>query len=35
LTLYKLDEVVSGEALGEIIDALITEDQAQRLAEID
>ncbi len=35
LTLYKLEEVVSGEALGEIIDALITEDQAQRLAEID
>ena len=35
LTLYKLNEVVSGEALGEIIDALITEDQAQRLAELD
>lgn len=35
LTLYKLDSVVSGDALGEIIDALITEDQAQRLAELD
>lgn len=35
LTLYKLDDVVSGEALDEIIDALITEDQAERLAEID
>jgi len=35
LTLYKLDEVVSGEALGEIIDALIAEDQAERLAEIE
>jgi len=35
LTLYKLDDVVSGEALGEIIDALITEDQAERLAEIE
>lgn len=35
LTLYKLDDVVCGEALDEIIDALITEDQAQRLAEID
>lgn len=35
LTLYKLDEVVSGEALGEIIDALITEDQAERLAEME
>lgn len=34
LTLYKLDDVVSGEALGEIIDALITEDQARRLAEM-
>ena len=35
LTLYKLDDVVSGDALGEIIDALITEDQAQRLSELD
>ncbi len=35
LTLYKLDEVVSGDALDEIIDALITEDQARRLAELD
>lgn len=35
LTLYKLEEVVSGEALNEIIDALITEDQAERLSEID
>lgn len=35
LTLYKLDEVVAGEALGEIIDALIMEDQAERLAEMD
>ncbi len=35
LTLYKLDEVVAGEALGEIIDALIAEDQAARLAEMD
>jgi peptide chain release factor 1 len=35
LTLYKLDEVVSGEALDEIIDALIAEDQAQRLAEME
>jgi len=34
LTLYKLDDVVSGEALDEIIDALITEDQAERLAEM-
>ena len=35
LTLYKLDEVVSGDALDEIIDALVMEDQAQRLAEMD
>ncbi len=35
LTLYKLNEVVSGEALDEIIDALVTEDQVQRLAEIE
>lgn len=35
LTLYKLDDVVCGECLNEIIDALITEDQAQRLAEME
>lgn len=35
LTLYKLDDVVSGEALNEIIDALVAEDQAERLAEMD
>ena len=34
LTLYKLDDVVSGDALGEIVDALVTEDQAQKLAEL-
>jgi len=35
LTLYKLEEVVSGDALDEIIDALVTEDQAQKLSELD
>lgn len=35
LTLYKLDAVVSGDALGEIIEALVSEDQAQRLSELD
>ncbi len=35
LTLYKLEEIVSGDALGEIIDALIAEDQAQKLSELD
>jgi peptide chain release factor 1 len=33
LTLYKLDRVMTGEALDEVIDALIAEDQAQRLAQ--
>ena len=34
LTLYKLDEVMSGEALDEIIDQLTAEDQAEKLAEL-
>ncbi len=32
LTLYKLDRILAGDDLGEIIDALVTEDQANRLA---
>ncbi len=35
LTLYKLDKIVSGEALDEVIEPLIAEDQASRLAEAD
>ena len=35
LTLYKIDKVMSGEALDEIIEALISEDQAAKLAEIE
>ena len=35
LTLHKLDGVLSGTALDEIVEALIAEDQAQRLAAID
>ena len=35
LTLYKLDRIISGDDLGEIIDALVTEDQASRLAELE
>jgi len=35
LTLYKIDKVISGEALDEIIDALTAEDQAARLAEAE
>lgn len=35
LTLYKLDDVVSGDGLSDFVDALIAEDQAQKLAELD
>jgi peptide chain release factor 1 len=34
LTLHKLDRVLEGEALDEIIDALTAEDQAARLADL-
>ncbi len=35
LTLYKVDKVVTGEALDEIIDPLIADDQAARLASLE
>ena len=35
LTLYKLEQILAGDALAEVIDALIAEDQAARLAEMD
>ena len=35
LTLHKLDEVLSGEALDEIIEALMAEDQAERLVAVE
>jgi peptide chain release factor 1 len=35
LTLYKLDQVIEGSALGEIVDALVAEDQAARLARME
>jgi peptide chain release factor 1 len=35
MTLYKIDKVVNGEALDEFIDALLAEDQAARLAELE
>ena len=35
LTLYKLDKVIAGEALDELIEALITEDQAAQLAAME
>jgi len=33
LTLHKLERILSGEALDEVIEPLITHDQARRLAE--
>ena len=35
LTLYKLERILSGDELGEIVDALVTEDQASRLAALE
>jgi len=35
LTLHKLPEIIEGTALGEMIDALIAEDEASRLANLD
>ena len=35
LTLHKLPEIVAGDALGEMIGALIAEDEAERLASIN
>ena len=35
LTLYKLDEILSGEGLDEVIDALLAEDQAAKLAAME
>ena len=35
LTLYKLEQVLSGEALDEIVEALIAEDQSRRLAAME
>jgi peptide chain release factor 1 len=35
LTLHKIDKVLSGEALDELVDALTAEDQASRLASLE
>jgi len=35
LTLYKLDKIVAGDELAEVIDSLIAEDKAERLAELE
>ncbi|MBV8061710.1 MAG: peptide chain release factor 1 [Alphaproteobacteria bacterium] len=34
MTLYKIDDVIAGDALDEFIDALITRDEAEKLAEL-
>ncbi len=34
LTLYKIEKVMAGEALDELIDALTAEDEAARLSEL-
>ena len=35
LTLHKLDEVLEGGGLNEIMDALVAEDEAERLAGLE
>lgn len=35
LTLYNLDKIVAGDALSDVIDALMSEDQAARLAQME
>jgi peptide chain release factor 1 len=35
VTLYEIDAVIAGTALDKLIDALVSEDEAQRLAELD
>ena len=35
LTLYNLDKIVAGDALSDVVDSLIAEDQAARLAQME
>jgi peptide chain release factor 1 len=35
LTLYKLDRIIAGDELSDVIDALVAEDQATRLADLE
>ena len=35
LTLYNLDKIVAGDALSDVVNALISEDQAARLAQME
>jgi peptide chain release factor 1 len=34
LTLYKIEDVMNGSSLHELVDALVMHDQAERLAEL-
>jgi peptide chain release factor 1 len=34
LTLYNLDQVIRGDALGEVVDALLAQDRADRLSAL-
>jgi peptide chain release factor 1 len=34
MTLYKIEDVMNGSSLGELVDALVMHDQAERLAEL-
>ena len=35
LTLHKLDQILEGPGLSELVDALIAEDEAQRLSQME
>ena len=35
LTLHKLDEILAGPGLGELTEALVAEDEAERLAGLE
>jgi peptide chain release factor 1 len=35
LTLYKLDRIITGDELSDVIDALVSQDQADRLAAFE
>jgi peptide chain release factor 1 len=35
LTLHKLDQILEGPGLGELVEALVSEDEAQRLAGLE
>ena len=35
LTLYSLDRIITGDKLNDVVEALITEDQARKLAAME